>query len=431
LERGTGRNVLGTDRSLDSGIAVDANQSAPSESVFSPFGLASPRAALVVGVATSLSILVGGVLRIFGPGGTGVWLALLPFAIFGAVVARRQPGNPIGTILLLLTLAVVASSDAGHYAVLRYRHGDHGLPLGRVAAYLAPGDWMWLVVFLPLPLALFPDGRLARGWRRAFWAYLVLGAVFVAVNAWQNVNAFAARHIQVDSKGQLTSIGSPASDTAYRLTILLYLGIGGLAWATRLLLSYRRSTGDYRQQLKWLLSGGTLGVAGLLLEFVLNSSGSPFLRGVGNAGLLLSLIALPVSLGIGILKYRLYDIDRLISRTLSYLIITGLLAGVFIGIVALATDVLPFSSPVAVAASTLAAAALFNPLRLRVQRLVDRRFNRARYDAEAIIAGFTMRLREAVDLDTVRSELLRAVNGAVQPAHASLWIKPPAPRSRP
>ena len=137
-----------------------------------------------------------------------------------------------------------------------------------------------------------------------------------------------------------------------------------------------------------------------------------------------------MSLGIGILKYRLYDIDRLISRTLSYLIITGLLAGVFIAIVALATDVLPFSSPVGVAASTLAAAALFNPLRLRVQRLVDRRFNRARYDAEAIIAGFTLRLREAVDLDTVRSELLRAVNGAVQPAHASLWIKPPDPRSR-
>ncbi len=254
--------------------------------------------------------------------------------------------------------------------------------------------------------------------------------MFLAVNAWQNVNAFTTRHIQIDRKGELASIGSPASDTVYKVLILLYLGVGGLAWATRLLLSYRHSTGDYRQQLKWLLSGGTLGVVGLLLEFILNTSSSPFLRGVGNAGILVSLIALPLSLGISILRYRLYDIDRLISRTLSYLIITGLLAGVFVGIVALATDVLPFSSPVAVAASTLAAAALFNPLRLRVQRLVDRRFNRARYDAEAIIAGFTLRLREAVDLDTVRSELLQAVNGAVQPAHASVWIKPPSPRSR-
>ncbi len=121
--------------------------------------------------------------------------------------------------------------------------------------------------------------------------------------------------------------------------------------------------------------------------------------------------------------------DGGISRTLSYAILTGLLVGVFVGIVALATDVLPFSSPVAVAASTLAAAALFTPLRRRVQHAVDRRFNRARYDAEAIVVAFTMRLRDAVDLDTVRSELLVAVDGAVQPAHASLWIRPPVARS--
>ena len=146
-----------------------------------------------------------------------------------------------------------------------------------------------------------------------------------------------------------------------------------------------------------------------------------------NIGILL-LTALPVSIGVGILKYRLYEIDRLISRTLSYLIITGLLAGVFIGIVVLATDVLPFSSPVGVAASTLAAAALFNPLRRRVQRLVDRRFNRARYDAEAIVSAFTLRLRDAVDLDTRSPRAAPAVDGAIQPAHASLWIRPPADR---
>ncbi len=140
--------------------------------------------------------------------------------------------------------------------------------------------------------------------------------------------------------------------------------------------------------------------------------------------MVVGLIALPISFGVGILKYRLYEIDRLISRTLSYLIITGLLAGVFVGIVVLATDVLPFSSPVGVAASTLAAAALFNPLRLRVQRLVDRRFNRGRYDAEAIVAAFALRLRDAVDLDTVHSEMLAAVTGAIHPSHASLWIKP-------
>ena len=161
----------------------------------------------------------------------------------------------------------------------------------------------------------------------------------------------------------------------------------------------------------------------------INNSTVPVLRAVGLVSFI-SVVALPVGIGVGILKYRLYDIDRLISRTLSYLIITGLLAGVFVGIVALATDVLPFSSPVGVAASTLAAAALFNPLRLRVQRLVDRRFNRARYDAEAIVAAFTLRLRDAVDLDTVRGELLAAVHGAVQPVHATVWIRPPDSRPR-
>jgi hypothetical protein len=131
---------------------------------------------------------------------------------------------------------------------------------------------------------------------------------------------------------------------------------------------------------------------------------------------------LPITIGVGILKYRLYDIDRLISRTLSYAVVTGLVVGVYVGFVTLVTKVLGFSSPVAVAASTLAAVALFNPLRVRVQRVVDRRFNRARYDAEATVASFTARLRDAIDLETVRTELLEVVNRSVEPAHASVWI---------
>jgi hypothetical protein len=138
--------------------------------------------------------------------------------------------------------------------------------------------------------------------------------------------------------------------------------------------------------------------------------------------LLVTIVALPVCMGVAILRYRLFEIDRLISRTLTYAILTGLLAGVFAGIVVLATDVLPFSSPVAVAASTLAAATLFNPLRTRLQHLVDRRFNRAHYDAEATIRQFTSHLRDAVDLDTIRGELLHAVEQAVEPTHASVWL---------
>jgi hypothetical protein len=126
---------------------------------------------------------------------------------------------------------------------------------------------------------------------------------------------------------------------------------------------------------------------------------------------------------VGILRYRLYEIDRLVSRTLAYAILTALLVGTFIGLVALSTNTLAISGRVGVAASTLAAAALFNPLRIRIQRLVDRRFNRAHYDAEATVAAFTARLRDAVEIDAIRADLLDAVNRAVQPTHASVWIR--------
>jgi hypothetical protein len=139
---------------------------------------------------------------------------------------------------------------------------------------------------------------------------------------------------------------------------------------------------------------------------------------LGGAGA----IAFPVCIGIGILRYRLFDIDRILSRTVGYAIITGLLVGVYAGLVLLATQVLGFASTWAVAASTLAAAALFTPLRRRVQRAVDRRFNRARYDADRMVDAFAARLQEAVDLDTVRADLATVVRAALEPAQVSVWV---------
>ena len=136
----------------------------------------------------------------------------------------------------------------------------------------------------------------------------------------------------------------------------------------------------------------------------------------------LGVAALPVGIGVGILKYRLYDIDRIISRTLGYAIVTGVLVGVYAGLVLLTTQVFRVHTPVAVAASTLAAAALFNPVRRRVQRLVDRRFNRARYDADQTVAAFAARLKDAVDLDSARDDLAGVVHQALEPAHVSVWI---------
>ena len=141
-----------------------------------------------------------------------------------------------------------------------------------------------------------------------------------------------------------------------------------------------------------------------------------------GAVFVLGVAALPVGMGVAILKYRLYEIDRIISRTLAYAIITGLLVGVYAGLVLLATRVLPFSTPVAVAASTLAAAALFSPLRRRVQRAVDQRFNRARYDADKTVAAFAGRLQDAVDLDMIRDDLAGVVRQALAPAYVSVWL---------
>ena len=136
----------------------------------------------------------------------------------------------------------------------------------------------------------------------------------------------------------------------------------------------------------------------------------------------MALNAFPLSVGFAILRYRLYEIDRVISRTLAYAVVTGPLVGCYIGVVALGTDVLPFKGPVAVAASTLAVAALFNPVRRRVQRAVDHRFNRAGYDAEMTVRAFAARLQDAVDPTAVQADLLSAVQRSLEPSHASVWL---------
>jgi len=167
------------------------------------------------------------------------------------------------------------------------------------------------------------------------------------------------------------------------------------------------------------MSGAAVTVVGLAGIFGFSSSPSLLVLEIAS---FFASFALPVAISVAILKYRLYDIDRIISRTLAYAIVTGLLIGIYTGVVLLATRVLPLSSPVAVAASTLAVAALFNPVRRRVQAVVDRRFNRARYDADKAIAAFAARLTGAVDLDSVREDLASAVHQALEPARVSVWI---------
>ncbi len=191
-----------------------------------------------------------------------------------------------------------------------------------------------------------------------------------------------------------------------------------LVFAARLLLSWRRGGGERRQQLKWLMTGSAVAVAGFLISNTVPAL-DPTATAIGVG------LVLPVCLGVAILKYRLYDIDRIISRTLAYAIVTGLLVGLYAGLVLLATEVLSFHTSVAVAAATLAAAALFNPLRRRVQLAVDRRFNRARYDAEQTAAAFAARLKDAIDLDSLRDDLAQVIHQTLAPAHISVWSAAP------
>ena len=381
--------------------------------------------ALALGVASlPLAALAG---RAAGSDtGNDAPVALLTLALAGVglLVARHQPGNPIGWLLLGSGVCFALDSDASSYELADYllRHGR--LPFGWVAVLVQPA-WAPAIALLVAAILLFPDGRLpSRLWRWPMRLYLAVAALWVGGAFAISSAAVAGHHIRIDAGGDLAVIDHPtgaavawgmAQDLFFTLLSVLLV-----ACVIQQAVSYRRASGEQRQQLKWLASGiAVCGVCGLASVALSNRSG--IWQVIGDIAVI-GIAALPASMAIAILRYRLYEIDRIISRTLAYTIVTGLLAGLYAGLVLLATHVLSFSSPVAVAASTLAAAALFSPLRRRVQHAVDRRFNRARYDAGQTVAAFAASLKDAVDLDSIRDDLARTVHQALEPAHISVWI---------
>jgi hypothetical protein len=359
-----------------------------------------------------------------GGGSLPVWISAA-FGVVGFVVAWRKPDNPLGWVILGLAAFAALSEDASFYTVADYRLRHGGLPLGWVALLAQPG-WAPTLVLLGLVFLLFPDGRPpSPRWRWVLWAFVAVGTLWIAGAFTLTVGAIIGHHTQVDSGGNLLVLGNTAHNAAWWNAITTVASaVLAVCWLGSLgsqVLSYRRSSGERRQQLKWLMTGSAISGACLAISFT--QPGSP--SGISNIVSVIvtaGLLVLPLSIGVAVLKYRLFDIDRIISRTLAYAIVTGLLVGVYAGIVLLATEMVSITTPVAVAAATLAAAALFNPLRRRVQRIVDRRFNRAHYDADQMIAAFSARLQDAVDLGTVRVDLLSAVHQALEPVHASVWI---------
>jgi hypothetical protein len=349
-------------------------------------------------------------------------IILATFTTVGLVIAWHRPGNPIGWIILA-GVDVQGLGIAGNvYVTLARRPGYH-LPVG-------PLIWLDTVWFLgigtvPLVILLFPDGTPpSPRWRAVMWTYIAMVGGYLVCTYAAVIVAVAEHRTRIDANGTPDFINHPtgwyaAATDAFTVLLPAFW----LSFVAAQVLSWRRSDGERRQQLKWLLAGaGVLAVAQAVVQPIGNNPNlSAAEQGILNTVSVITLAALPVGLAVAIMRYRLYEIDRIISRTLAYAIVTGLLVGVYAGLVLLATGVLRFHSTVAVAAATLVAAALFNPLRHRVQRIVDRRFNRARYDADRTIEAFAARLKDAVDLGAVQADLAAVVDRALEPAHLSLW----------
>ena len=343
--------------------------------------------------------------------------AFIALPAVGFVLASRRPGNRVGWIFLGAGLVVGLAFFADRYSRGGLVAAPGSLPGARAAAWFV--NWVSVIpaASLAFMLLLFPTGRLrSPRWRPAAWFVAAVFTLYaVALGA-------RASRVWADPFSRLSDGWYPGTHTAAFILVPAALMAGAAAIAVR----YARSSGEERLQLKWIVAAVPLVVAAAIpFAFVPQLALSPAAESAAVSAVKvvfsLALLCLYAAIAVAILKYRLYDIDRVISRTLAYAIITGVLAGVYAGLVLLATQVFRVHTPVAVAAATLAAAALFSPVRHRVQQRVDRRFNRARYDADQAIAAFAAQLKDAVDLDAVCADLARAVHTALEPAHVSVW----------
>jgi len=396
-------------------------------------GRIAPAAAILLGLVVLgmlvLTVVLDSLSHYPGTGGPlvdslTVAAAGIPAASVATLLAARRPGNPIGWLLFGILFA--GYSPSNQYDILAYRTHPGTLPLGWVSVVFEE-LWPLFLVFVAILLWVFPDGKLPAGrWRRPSVVLLVSGLLLGVVASTSGVIVVARGDVRIRATGDLANPPGGGFEVLDIAVIALSL-VAWLAWILIQIPTYRRADGERRQQLKWLYSGATV----TLVAFVFGVFVIPVAAGhapgypnnpVISALVVLAFGAMPASLGVAVLKYRLYELDRIISRVVSYALITTLLVGFYTGLVLLTTHVLPYKSAVAVAACTLITAALFNPLRKRVQRLVDRRFNRSRYNAEAVVAAFTARMRQTVDFDAVRDDLVGVVHEAFQPTQVSMWL---------
>ena len=352
-------------------------------------------------------------------------LAALTFATSGAILVSRLPGNVIGWLLASGGLCFALGNGASSLGDAGLTTDPGSVPDAIWFAWLSEWVWAPAVGAIVGLLFVYPTGQLLSGrWRPVALAAIVLVALLSiggAVSPWSDGRYPIENPLLIS--GGFTVIGAILGFVVGPLA----LAVASLAVAS-IVIRYRRSTGVERQQLKWFALVAAVSVPAFLVTTILYGSTGPAAVAADVAGLVAygGFALLPIAIGIAVLRYRLYEIDRLISRTIGWVLVSAVLAAVFVVVILAIQAALAqvtTSNTFAVAASTLVVAALFQPLRRRVQARVDRRFNRARYDAQLIVAAFAGRLRDEVDLGQVTMELKSTVVRAVQPSSVSLWLR--------
>ena len=393
------------------------------------------RLALVISAAT-IGVLIGSFVLVARFSVPGQYLVesvvfvmfVVSFAGVGYLLSSRRPGNPIGWVFAAMGFALTLAIFTGNYGQYGLLVEPGALPGASLAAWV--GNWIWLIVLGPIGyvLLLFPDGRPpSLRWRPTGWL-LTAGLL-----GWFLSQGF--------SPGPLSNAGYPHLENPFGLPVLedfsAVLGaasaalivLGALLSAASVVVRFRASVGDERRQMKWLVYAGLITIAIVCIELPLEAvlgDDHPATR-VFQLGMFTAVDLIPVAIGVAILRYRLYDIDLLINRTLVYGSLSVLLGLVYLGgVVIVGTALRTLTAredELAVAASTLVIAAMFGPARRRVQSFIDRRFYRSRYDAARTLETFTGRLRDEVDLEALRTDLLGVVRDTLRPSHASVWLR--------
>jgi hypothetical protein len=351
-------------------------------------------------------------------------LTAISYAPVGALIASHRPVNSVGWLLCLYGLAISIGHFSSQYAIYTLLAQPNSLTAGEAMAWISSWILPIIIGIQVFSYLLFPTGRLpSRRWRWLAWltvACVVMGVTSSAFSFGANAGLGPVQN----------PLGIKGISNIYGVVLTFMSTVLYVAVASSLLVRLRRARGVERQQVKWFVYAAAATIGGITLAYVIPNSidALPWFERVGYALNIAVTPAIPVSMGIAILKYRLYDIDLLINRTLVYGSLTATLVVLyFVGIVVLQRMFVLLTgqqSTLAVVVSTLAIAALFNPLRRRVQGFVDRRFYRKKYDARKTLEAFSAKLRDETDLDALNNDLVGVVRETMQPAHVSVWLRP-------